>query len=82
MRSLIPRKNPIKHGGERGIRTPINCPVLLGETDPHTEKHTELSVLHSQDLSKVVQAWANLPVALKAAILAIVESSAQKEARP
>lgn len=61
-------------GGVRGIRTPFQGPDSLGKSGEHTEKDTGISGALGQDLSRVVRAWAELPAALKAAILAIVNS--------
>jgi hypothetical protein len=65
----------VKYGGERGIRTPHEATDSLEKTDQHTEKDTEPSVVCGRDLTRVVNSWSKLPPALKAAILAIVNSS-------
>ena len=67
------------YGGERGIRTPQEAPDSLAKTGKHTEKDTELSVVLGHDLSRVVSAWSKLSPPLKAAILAIVNSSATSQ---
>jgi hypothetical protein len=50
----------------------------LAKTTEHTGKHTGISGALGHDLSLVVNAWADLPAALKAAILAIVNTATVK----
>ena len=59
----------------RGIRTPVQAPDSLGKTAKHTEKDTGIAVSSGHDLSQVVNAWAKLSAPLKAAILAIINST-------
>jgi hypothetical protein len=66
---------PTKSGGERGIRTPHFPTDNKGNPHNDTQIDSQISVPSSHDLSKVVTAWAKLPSALKAAILAIVNSA-------
>jgi hypothetical protein len=66
---------PIKTGGERGIRTPQFPADNKGNPHDDTQRDSQISVPSSPELSQVVTAWEKLPVPLKAAILAIVNSA-------
>src|ERR1039457_6334103 len=52
------------------------APHLQALTKADTQRDAQESVPHGHDLSRVVTAWSKLSPPLKAAILAIVESSA------
>jgi len=67
------------NGGEGGIRTPLETPNSVGKSEDYTGKDTGFSIALGHDLSRVVTAWAELPAALKAAILAIVDTATHKE---
>jgi hypothetical protein len=57
------------------------CPSLdsQGVTKADTQRDAQSSVALGHDLSRVVTAWSKLPPPLKAAILAIVNSSATSQ---
>jgi hypothetical protein len=64
-----------KFGGERGIRTPQFPADNKGNPHDDAQIDSQFPVASSPELSQVVTAWTKLPVALKAAILAIVKSA-------
>jgi len=64
----------VKNGGERGIRTPQIAPDNKGNPSGDTQRDSQIPVALGHDLSQVVTAWAKLPPAFKAAILAIVRT--------
>jgi len=66
---------PIKSGGERGIRTPHFTHENKGNPHGDTQIDSQIPVVLGHDLSRVVTAWAKLPVPLKAAVLAIINSA-------
>lgn len=59
----------------REVRIPLSPPLLQGNSEAGTQLGTQSQVAACPDLSRVVTAWAKLSVPLKAAILAIVNSS-------
>jgi hypothetical protein len=46
----------------------------LGISEEYTQKYTHATLTRNPDLRSVVEAWGTIPGALKAAILAIVQS--------
>jgi hypothetical protein len=49
--------------------------ILQGNSDVDSQRDSQIPVVLGHDLSQVVTAWEKLPAALKAAILAIVNST-------
>jgi hypothetical protein len=70
-----PHDSLVKYGGERGIRTPQFPADNKGNPHDDAQIDSQFPVASSPELSQVVTAWTKLPVALKAAILAIVKSA-------
>jgi hypothetical protein len=68
-----------ENGGSGGARTRHNSNVYGPETGLPSQIASQKPVALGPDLSQVVAAWADLPAALKAAILAIVRSGTGKE---
>ena len=61
--------------GERRGSNPLQLNENAGKSDVASPIASPVSVTLGHDLSQVVTAWAKLPAPLKAAILAIVNSS-------
>jgi hypothetical protein len=66
---------PFIYGQNRGVRIPLSPPLLQGNSEAGTQQGTQSQVAACPQLAQVVTAWAKLPAPLKAAILAIVNSS-------
>jgi hypothetical protein len=63
------------NGGSGGARTRQKSNKHTVETGVPSQIASQATVVASPDLSRIVMAWESLPAALKAAILAIVNSS-------
>jgi hypothetical protein len=67
--------NENENGGSGGARTCDKSNVYKGKTAAPSQIASQTPVSSGQDLTRVVASWSKLPAALKAAILAIVNSS-------
>jgi hypothetical protein len=66
---------PFIYGQNREVRIPLSPPLLQGNFEAGTQLGTQSKVAACPQLAQVVTAWVKLPAPLKAAILAIVNSS-------
>ena len=59
----------------REVRIPLSPPVFIGNSEDDSRIDSRNSIPSCPDLTRIVKAWAKLPAPLKAAILAIVNST-------
>jgi hypothetical protein len=74
-------KSRVENGGSGGARTRHKSNKNGAEIAAPSQIASQTPVAMGRDLSSVVKAWPKLPSALKAAILAIVDSSANGKAQ-
>jgi hypothetical protein len=65
----------MENGGSGGARTRHKSNKYKGKSPAPSQGDSQKLVPIGRDLSQVVTAWAKLPAPLKAAILAIINSS-------